>query len=261
MIKGVIFDLDDTLTIHEDLYNKNYLRTICKFFPDINIPRNEILQIITRIIDKIGTKKYFKNYFQNVKFGGRDLLWGDCGGFGNIPEYTKKIQTDLRNEIWNRIIDNLDLKTDVKTSEIISYYIGIMWKGIKVFDDVIETLQNISNYKLAIISNGMPIHQRRKITSAGIRNFFTGKNRSIITSAECEFGKPNPKPYELTLERLNLNTKEVVMVGDRPEGDILGANLLGIKTVYINRNSEIIKDVSYKPDIEIKSLNQLTKII
>jgi FMN phosphatase YigB (HAD superfamily) len=51
------------------------------------------------------------------------------------------------------------------------------------------------------------------------------------------------------------------MVGDRPEGDILGANLLGIKTVYINRNSEIIKDVSYKPDIEIKSLNQLTKII
>ena len=25
MIKGGIFDLDDTLTIHEDLYNKNYL--------------------------------------------------------------------------------------------------------------------------------------------------------------------------------------------------------------------------------------------
>ena len=261
MIKGVIFDLDDTLTIHEDLYNKNYLKTICKFFPDLKIPNEEVLQIIISVVDKIGTKKYFKKYFKTVKFGGRDLLWGDCGGSGDIPEYTKNIQSDLRNEVWNEIIDNLGEKTDVKTSKIISYYIEIMWKGIKVFDDVIETLQYLSNYKLAIITNGMPIHQRRKITSAGIRNFFTGKNRSIITSAECGYGKPNSIPYEVTLQRLNLNTNEVIMVGDRPEGDIYGANLLGIKTIYINRNSETIKDISYKPDIEIKSLNQLTKII
>ena len=107
----------------------------------------------------------------------------------------------------------------------------------------------------------MPIHKRRKITSSGIRNYFTGKNRSIITSAECGFGKPNSIPYEVTLQSLNLNTEEVIMVGDRPEGDILGANLLGIKTVYINRNSETIKDIAYKPTFEIKNLNQLIKII
>ena len=261
MIKGIIFDLDDTLTIHEDLYNINYIKTICKFFPDLNIPRNEILQIIINNVDKIGTKKYFKNHYLNVKFGGRDLLWGDCGGYGNIPQYTKKIQSDLRYEIWNAIIENLGVKTDVKISKIISYYIEIMWTGIKVFDDVIETLNNLRHYKLAVLTNGMPIHQRRKITSSGIRNYFTGKNRSIITSAECGFGKPNSIPYEVTLQSLNLNTEEVIMVGDRPEGDILGANLLGIKTVYINRNSETIKDIAYKPTFEIKNLNQLIKII
>ena len=26
MIKGIIFDLDDTLTIHEKIYNKEYIR-------------------------------------------------------------------------------------------------------------------------------------------------------------------------------------------------------------------------------------------
>jgi|TARA_B100001750_G_C15522398_1_gene613148 putative hydrolase of the HAD superfamily len=261
MIKGVIFDLDDTLTTHEDLYNLNYLKTIYKFFPDLNIPKDKILEIIIGIVDKIGTKKYFNNYYHNVKFGGRDLLWGDCGGYGNIPQYTKNIQLDLRYEIWNEIIDNLSVKTEVKTSKIISYYIEIMWRGIKVFDDVIETLNYLRNYKLAVLTNGMPIHQRRKITSSGLRNFFTGKNRSIITSAECGFGKPNSIPYELTLQRLNLSRNEVIMVGDRPEGDIFGANLLGIKTVYINRNSETIKDIAFKPDIEINSLNQLIKII
>ena len=168
MIKGVIFDLDDTLTIHEDLYNINYIKTICKFFPDLNIPKDKILEIIIGIVDKIGTKKYFNNYYHNVKFGGRDLLWGDCGGYGNIPQYTKNIQLDLRYEIWNEIIDNLSVKTEVKTSKIISYYIEIMWRGIKVFDDVIETLNYLRNYKLAVLTNGMPIHQRRKITSSGM---------------------------------------------------------------------------------------------
>ena len=66
MIKGVIFDLDDTLTIHEDLYNKNYLKTICKFFPDLKIPNEEVLQIIISVVDKIGTKKYFKKNLINI---------------------------------------------------------------------------------------------------------------------------------------------------------------------------------------------------
>ena len=57
MIKGIIFDLDDTLTIHEDLNNKNYLETIWKFFPDLKIPNEEVLQIIISVVDKIGTKK------------------------------------------------------------------------------------------------------------------------------------------------------------------------------------------------------------
>ena len=34
MIKGLIFDLDDTLTIHDELYDPNYLRIIREFFPD-----------------------------------------------------------------------------------------------------------------------------------------------------------------------------------------------------------------------------------
>ena len=42
-----------------------------------------------------------------------------------LLKYTKKIQSDLRYEIWNAIIENLGVKTDVKISKIISYYIEI----------------------------------------------------------------------------------------------------------------------------------------
>ena len=51
------------------------------------------------------------------------------------------------------------------------------------------------------------------------------------------------------------------MVGDRPEGDILGANKLGIKSVYINRENENISNNEFRPTYEINSMYELLEII
>ena len=51
------------------------------------------------------------------------------------------------------------------------------------------------------------------------------------------------------------------MVGDRPEGDIFGANKMGIKSVFINRENEVIKNEQYYPTYEINSLIELPTII
>ena len=90
MIKGLVFDLDDTLTVHDDLYDFNYIRTINTFFPDFKMSNSEILKIMIETIDTIGSKKYFSEYL-DAKFGGRDILWADCGGFGEIAEYLNNI--------------------------------------------------------------------------------------------------------------------------------------------------------------------------
>ena len=79
MIKGVIFDLDDTLTVHEKIYNIEYIN-IAKKISEKIIDKN-ILELIIDKIDKIGSKKYFEKYL-DAKFGGRDILWGDTGGLG-----------------------------------------------------------------------------------------------------------------------------------------------------------------------------------
>ena len=70
MIKGIIFDLDDTLTVHDDLYDFNYLKTIKTFFPDFQMDNLEVLRIMIDTIDSIGSKKYFSKYL-DAKFGGR----------------------------------------------------------------------------------------------------------------------------------------------------------------------------------------------
>ena len=58
---------------------------------------------------------------------------------------------------------------------------------------------------------------------------------------------------------LNDNKKdEYVIIGDRLDTDILGGINVGIKTIYLNRFN---KSGSIKPDYEIKSLNELKKIL
>ena len=59
MIKGIIFDLDDTLTIHDELYDISYLKVVEKFLPNSKIDSIKILKIFINTIHKIGTEKLF----------------------------------------------------------------------------------------------------------------------------------------------------------------------------------------------------------
>jgi 4-nitrophenyl phosphatase len=46
-------------------------------------------------------------------------------------------------------------------------------------------------------------------------------------------GKPEPTMYRMALERLNLPPEQALVVGDRPQTDIAGAQLLGCRTALV----------------------------
>ena len=46
-------------------------------------------------------------------------------------------------------------------------------------------------------------------------------------------GKPEPTIYRIALERLKLSPKDVLVVGDRPETDIAGAQMIGCRTALV----------------------------
>ena len=46
-------------------------------------------------------------------------------------------------------------------------------------------------------------------------------------------GKPEPHLYEIALHQLGVAAREAVMVGDRPDTDILGAQRLGMRTALV----------------------------
>ena len=103
-----------------------------------------------------------------------------------------------------------------------------------------------------LLTNGPPDLQREKIDITGIEKYFT----AIVVSGEVGYGKPDCRSYQLVLSRLGAEPQSTVYVGDSLESDILGANAIGINTVWVNRHG-LSRDESIVPDLEVSNLRQL----
>ena len=54
----------------------------------------------------------------------------------------------------------------------------------------------------------------------------------VLTFDDTGARKPSPKPFKLALEKMNLNPEEVLMIGDWPDRDVVGASQIGMKTIF-----------------------------
>lgn len=74
-------------------------------------------------------------------------------------------------------------------------------------------------------------------------------------------GKPMPLLYEIALQELNVPANDCLMIGDRPDTDILGAQQLGIQTALVRTGrfapGEKLPDDMSTPDWDVENLMQL----
>lgn len=74
-------------------------------------------------------------------------------------------------------------------------------------------------------------------------------------------GKPEPLLYEMALEQLGCSAAECLMVGDRPDTDIAGAQRLGMWTALVRTGrfapGRAWLDEQPAPDVDVADLEQL----
>ena len=90
-----------------------------------------------------------------------------------------------------------------------------------------------SNVKLGIITNGPSEHQWSKIKALGVEKWIAKEN--IIVSGDYGINKPDVRIFEIMKEKLQLPNDSLYYIGDSLENDIVGANNVGWKTIWINR--------------------------
>ena len=125
--------------------------------------------------------------------------------------------------------------------------------------EVLETMRK-DGYRIGMIANGDSTGARNIINSTGLQDYFD----AIIISEEVGIEKPDKRIFQVALDKLGVEAKNAVMVGNRIDADIVGANRIGMKSVWFRWNDrypEIVSSEEERPDSIIKSLSELLGLL
>jgi HAD superfamily hydrolase (TIGR01662 family) len=128
--------------------------------------------------------------------------------------------------------------------------------------DAIPTLKNLreQGYRLGMISNTSDDRNVQQLIDRWeLRPYFD----TILTSAGCGIRKPDKRIFQLALDYFGIPPEKTAMVGDLLEADILGANQLGMYSIWIQRRAELQEEGELKiqPQAVITTLDQLPELL
>lgn len=107
--------------------------------------------------------------------------------------------------------------------------------------------------EIGIITNGVDSIQRRRIASAGLGDYVA----FVATSEACGAAKPDGRFFAFTTQMARaFKQHETVIIGDRLDADILGANRFGIDSCWFNP-AGAVNDTDARPTYEVARLGDI----
>lgn len=137
-----------------------------------------------------------------------------------------------------------------------------------VYPDARATLESLRGrgLKLALLSNATDHAFIERIARSGnLAEFFD----PLLSSAKISHRKPDPRAFQPILNAWQLPAREIVMVGDAPSFDILGAHRTGMRGVLIEGrwdnpfppHDDFSDAALMKPDAVIHQLSELPRVL
>src|SRR5207245_700771 len=128
-------------------------------------------------------------------------------------------------EICRRIAGRHELELTPEQGEELweAWNLGGAFLGRVLFPDVIETLRWLQarGYRLAAVTNrgysGPRFHEEMR--ELGLAELF----EATVISCDLGYMKPHPRIFQYTLETMEIEADETVMVGDSLRADVEGA--------------------------------------
>jgi 2-haloacid dehalogenase len=150
-------------------------------------------------------------------------------------------------------LETLDLTDAGLRARLMNLYLTL-----DVFPEVPDVLRRLkaAGIKTAILSNGTP-----DMLAAAVKNAAIGPLLDAVLSVE-EVGvyKPHPKVYQLPVERLGIEAREISFQSANA-WDAWAASAFGMRVVWCNRYGQRPERLPGRPDFEIKTLAELPALV
>lgn len=177
-----------------------------------------------------------------------DSWWSSLNSSLKAFSYKPISREEFIKKYWGHdLFDNLKmmgipLKVGKFCNNVYGEYVG----KIKIYPDTKDTLEKLANYRNSIITNTPKDCAVRILKRFDIYSYF----ELVLTSDDVSIAKPNPEIVLKSCKLLNVNPKDVVLVGDT-DSDVKAGKAAGCTVIGIN----------VKADYTVKSLSGLLSLI
>ncbi len=124
--------------------------------------------------------------------------------------------------------------------------------AVQPYADSVDALRRLSqNFPLAALSNG-----NADISRTPLAEFFT----VAVSAEDAGCAKPDPRIFQLTLDKLGLEAHQVLHIGDHQEQDVLGALDAGMQAMWMARHGQAWQHPQ-QPHFHVENLTQAADLL
>jgi putative hydrolase of the HAD superfamily len=151
------------------------------------------------------------------------------------------------------VLTEAGVKADQELLAKVMKKVGELFEGTTwaLFDDVLSTLKILKqqNFTLGLLTN-LAKDMNPICRKLGLEPYLD----FVVTSEEAGADKPNPRIFQVALQRAGVKASEAIHVGDQYKIDVVGARGVGINPILIDRYNQYL-EVSDCP--QIRNLTEL----
>jgi len=165
-----------------------------------------------------------------------------------------KISKDfLRTERFQKTMDAHQLEScPIKLSDIYLEHLTQTVHHIDGAEDICEHLSQEA--RIGIITNGIEFVQHKRLAQSPLKKYVD----FVVVSEECGYAKPHAKFFEHTMDKGKILSKDsVLVIGDRLETDILGANDFGLDSCWFNPHGKAFLESHALPKFNVACLSEI----
>jgi len=127
-----------------------------------------------------------------------------------------------------------------------------------VYPNVNKTLIELikMGIKLAVVSDAPSREAWMRLYYLNLHHVFD----PVLTYDVSGAHKPSPKPFQMALNNLNVNSDEALMIGDWPDRDVVGASQIGMKTIFA-RYGDTFGTIDSGADWDVNDIYEVVNIV
>lgn len=252
MIRALLFDLDNTLVL-EDEATFGALRGACALARErAGLDPARLAESVAAAAARLWRSSPIYAYADRMGIWWGEGLWGEFAG--PPPELAPlwAFVSEFRVRAWREALRALGVADDALARDLADRYRTLRRAERAVDPDAEAVLHDLSrDHVLALVTNGAPDVQREKLAGTTLARYFA----TIVISCEVGVAKPEPRIFQIALERIGASAAGAAMIGDSLARDVAGARAAGLRSIWLDRG--LWKEDAPQPDVRVVALSEV----